>query len=375
VSNQFRLKIQNPAEEELVKRLKASGNKKDIPPAIMEKFDDEGDIHEMSYLPLKKYPAGHGIPGGTMGRSKTKMPSGSGSPLKGHLSEFDDQEEFDDGGFFEEQEEHFEEEPYNAFDELASNQSVMFSVLSAMAERMGLNFNDDGSYYFSDHEPEYPLGEFGEDVETHFDELGNPYYFADDGEAYYFKDNGNGKDNDDDDWRDRDAQPPAEQRQPTAMKYEEFSDPALNSRLTALEMREKHRNHADGVNQLVEHYAAQLSEYHLDSEDVDRMREIAFSSDDPEQALHQFSQVVAKNVPTDPPHTFTDYLSHESYGQNVPEDVQQFAEYGPDMYSAAESLWQPYQEYKSSTNSQIEFKDYVKAQGVLGSTTNTGEGN
>ena len=342
----FRMGIANEGEKELIRRL----DKKDVPPAIMEKFDNEGDI-EMSYLPLKGYPAGHGIPGGTMGRSKQKMPSGKGSPLKGHLSEFDEQEqEFDDGGFFEEQEfseaELAEMEAGAAFEEFAAQQHMMFSVLGAIADRLGMNFEEDGSYYF-----------------------------ADDGEAYYFKDNGNGKDNDDDDWRDRDAQPPAEQRQPTAMKYEEFSDPALNSRLTALEMRQKHRNHADGVNQLVEHYAAQLSEYHLDSEDVDRMREIAFSSDDPEQALHQFSQVVAKNVPTDPPHTFTDYLSHESYGQNVPEDVQQFAEYGPDMYSAAESLWQPYQEYKSSTNSQIEFKDYVKAQGVLGSTTNTGEGN
>jgi len=360
--NEFRMGIANEGEKELIRRV----DKKDIPKAIMEKFDDNEGDHEMSYLPLKGYPAGHGIPGGTMGRSKQKMPKGKGSPLKGHLSEFDEHDnsefeehDFDDGGFFDEQE--FSEDQLaefqaaEHFQAFADQQQMMFSVLGAIAERLGMNFNEDGSYYFSDEEPEYPLSEFDEHGE-------GGSHFAD-------------KDNDKDDWDDdSDVRPPSEQKEPTAMKYEEFSDPALNSRITALEMREKKRNHSDSVNQLVDNYAAQLSEYHLDSEDVERMREIAFSSDNPKAALHQFAQVVAKNVPTDPPHTFTDYLSHESLGQNVPSEVQQFAEYGPDMYAAAESLWQPFQEYKSSTNSKIEFKDYVKAQGQLGSTTNTGEG-
>ena len=346
----FRMGIANEGEKELIRRL----DKKDVPPAIMEKFDNEGDI-EMSYLPLKGYPAGHGIPGGTMPRSKQKMPSGKGSPLDGHLSEFEDYDEFDDGGFFEDQEfseaELAEMEAGAAFEEFAAQQHMMFSVLGAIADRLGMNFEDDGSYYFAaDEEPEYPLSEF----EEYGDEGG---YFAED------------YDDDDDDVR-----PPSEQREPTALSHSEFSDPALNARITAIEMKEKQRNYATGVNQLVDSYAAQLSEFHLDSEDIERMREIAFSSDNPEAALNQFSQVVAKNVPTDPPHTFTDYLNHDSYAQGVPSDVQQFAEYGPDMYAAAESLWQPFQEYKSSTNSQIDFKDYVKAQGVLGSTSNTGEG-
>ena len=354
----FRMGIANEGEKELIRRL----DKKDVPPAIMEKLDNEGDI-EMSYLPLKGYPAGHGIPGGTMGRSKQKMPSGKGSPLKGHLSEFDDQDEgqyaeFDDGGFFDEQEysdaqlqEFADYEAGEQAENFMEQQQMMFSVIGAIAERLGRNFEEDGAYYFAaDEEPEYPLSEF----EEYGDEGG---YFAEDA------------DDDDDDVR-----PPSEQREPTALSHSEFSDPALNARITAIEMKEKQRNYATGVNQLVDSYAAQLSEFHLDSEDIERMREIAFSSDNPEAALNQFSQVVAKNVPTDPPHTFTDYLNHDSYAQGVPSDVQQFAEYGPDMYAAAESLWQPFQEYKSSTNSQIDFKDYVKAQGVLGSTSNTGEG-
>ena len=363
----FRMGIANEGEKELIRRL----DKKDVPPAIMEKFDNEGDI-EMSYLPLKGYPAGHGIPGGTMARSKQKMPSGKGSPLKGHLSEFDDYDEgqyseFDDGGFFDEQEysdaqlqEFADYEAGEQVENFMEQQQMMFSVLGAIAERLGMNFNDDGSYYFAD-EADAEGGYF---PQAEFDDYGyGGGHFADkNGDDYY----------DDDD----DVRPPSEQREPTAMQgYSEFSDPALNSRLTALEMKEKQRNYAAGVNQLVDNYAAQLSEYHLDSEDIERMREIAFSSENPDAALHQFSQVVAKNVPTDPPHTFTDYLAHDSYGQNVPGEVQQFAEYGPDMYAAAESLWQPFQEYKASTNSQIQFKDYVKAQGVLGSTTNTGEGN
>ena len=339
----------------------------------------------MSYLPLKKYPAGHGIPGGTMPRSKQKMPQGKGSPLKGHLSEFDehdfDEQEFDDGGFFEEQEfsdaELAEFHAGEAFENFAAQQQMMFSVLGAIADKLGMNFEEDGSYYFADEADAeggyFPQAEFDErGNEYYFDEEGVPYYFAEDGQAYYFADEG------DDDWRAPAEQRPSDKEDPKALgqngKYTEFSDPALNSRLTALEMREKHRNHTEGVNQLVDQYAAQLSEFHLDSEDVERMREIAFSSADPEAALHQFSQVVAKNVPTDPPHTFPDYLSHDSYAQKVPGEVKQFAEYGPDMYAAAESLWQPFQEYRASTNSQIEFKDYVKAQGVLGSTSNSGEG-
>ena len=332
----------------------------------------------MAYLPLKGYEAGHGIPGGTMKRSGQKMPKGKGSPLKGHLSEFDETEqEFDDGGFFEEQEFSDEQiaefEAAEAFEQFSAQQSMMFSVLGAIADRLGMGFSEDGEVHFAEDFAEEPEANFDEHGnEYYFDENGQPYFFADDGEAYYFKD-----DDDEDDWQKKSPaeQAPSTKKEPEALKYNEFSDPALNGRITALEMREKNRNHSDGVNQLVDHYAAQLSEYHLDSDDIDRMREIAFSSSDPNTALHQFAEVVAKNVPTDPPHTFTDYMGHESYSAKVPEAVQEFAEYGPDMYAAAESLWQPFQDYKTSTNSQIEFKDYVKAQGQLGSTTNTGEGN
>ena len=136
----FRMGIANEGEKELIRRL----DKKDVPPAIMEKFDNEGDI-EMSYLPLKGYPAGHGIPGGTMGRSKQKMPSGKGSPLKGHLSEFDDQDEgqyaeFDDGGFFDEQEyrdaqlqEFADYEAGEQAENFMEQQQMMFSGIGAIA--------------------------------------------------------------------------------------------------------------------------------------------------------------------------------------------------------------------------------------------------
>ena len=131
----------------------------------------------MSYLPLKKYPAGHGIPGGTMPRSKQKMPQGKGSPLKGHLSEFDehdfDEQEFDDGGFFEEQEfsdaELAEFHAGEAFENFAAQQQMMFSVLGAIADKLGMNFEEDGSYYFAD-EADAEGGYF---PQAEFDERGN----------------------------------------------------------------------------------------------------------------------------------------------------------------------------------------------------------
>ena len=334
------------------------------------KLGESGDIEmaaQNGYLPYGNKGPADGLGQKTMGKSghPTASASGSGSPFPWKLQE--EEAEFDDGGFFDEQEfsdeELAEAEAGEEFEAFAAQQNMMFSVIGAIADRLGMSFGEDGSIYFAEDEGQH----FEESDDYSFDEHGDPVYFAegddeddvDDGpSAPYAKGNGNGNGNG------------------NGKQCEEFSaDPYLNSRITALEMREKQRNHSEGVNNLVEQCAASLSEYHLDTEDVDRMREVAFSSDNPKAALHQFSAIIKKNVPTDPPHTFTDYLSHDAYAQNVPEEVQQFAAYGPDMYSTAESLWAPYQQYKASTNSQIDFKDYVKAQGQLGSTTNTGEGN
>lgn len=344
--NEFQLGVASAGDKE---RIKVVG-KKGAPDA-WERFDDEelGDqemSEEFGYLPLgKKSGTSDGLGQKTMSSSRhpTSSASGSGSPLSYKLQ---DEEDFDDGGFFDEEQEFTDEELAEQQDQqFAMQQQIMFSVLSAIADRLGMSFSEGGDIYFSEDDHGYS---FAEDDDE------------DDEDEDNYKPRAPAGDDDD---KDR------------AMNHQQFSaDPYLNTRLTALEMREKARNRNDAVNHLVDQYAAGLSEYNLDTEDIQRMREIAFSSDNPESALHQFSAVVAKNVPVDPPNTFTDYLSHESYAQRVPDELSQFADYGPDMYQTAETLWQPYQQYKTSTNSQINFKDYVKAQGQLGSTTNTAEG-
>ena len=142
------------------------------------KLEESGEI-EMAYLPLgkKKGPA-DGLGQKTMGSSKhpTASASGSGSPFPWKLQE--EETEFDDGGFFDEQEfsdeELAEAEAAEEFEAFSQQQNLMFSVLGAIAQKLGMSFGEDGSIYFE----EEGHHEFDEGDDYYFDEAGEPMYYA-----------------------------------------------------------------------------------------------------------------------------------------------------------------------------------------------------